>query len=254
MGNIQSSLSKTKKKVKQRLPGRKRKPDGTGSDPGEGRADSTSSLPRPEPHVVAGESRNREQDGADAAGEPVSSKDPPPHPDGPGSVPARGDDNSQEGGEADVDGGETSQRESHPHLDAEIVVGSGRSEELEGVHPSPSTPSIPRGGTPDSTWTRSSQLSPLIVPSDNVDSSTLPDRGPEVTHSDESLEPSAAADEKESNSKSTTSATAELRGVRDSAHGFGPLKSVATSLCSILDNCEVWPLSHTFYSPRSRLF
>jgi len=151
MGNIQSSLSKTKKKIKQRLAGRKRQPDGTGADPGGGRADSTSPLPRPEPHIVAGESRNREEDGANAAGEPVFSTDQPPHPDGPESVPARGNDNGQEGEEARVDGGETSQRESHPHLDVEIVVGSRRSEELEGVYPSPPTPSIPRGGTPDST-------------------------------------------------------------------------------------------------------
>ena len=79
---------------------------------------------------------------------------------------------------------------------------------------------------------------------------TLPDHDPEVAHPDESLEPSTAADEKESNSKSTASATTELlRGVRDSAGGFGPLKSVARSLCSILDNCEVWPPSHTFDSP-----
>jgi hypothetical protein len=51
--------------------------------------------------------------------------------------------------------------------------------------------------------------------------------------------------EKESGWKSTASATAKLllRGVRDSADAFGPLKSVAGGLCFVLDNCEVQPSS-----------
>jgi hypothetical protein len=51
------------------------------------------------------------------------------------------------------------------------------------------------------------------------------------------------ADENKSNWKSTASATAKLllRGVRDSADAFGPLKSVAGGLCFILENCEVRP-------------
>jgi hypothetical protein len=90
-------------------------------------------------------------------------------------------------------------------------------------------------------------LLPLIVPSGNVNTSTVPDRGPEVPPSNECAEPSAAADEKESGWKSTASATAKLllRGVRDSADAFGPLKSVASGLCFVLDNCEVCPSSHT---------
>jgi hypothetical protein len=66
---------------------------------------------------------------------------------------------------------------------------------------------------------------------------------------DESAEPSAAADEKKSNWKSTASATAKLllRGVRDSADAFGPLKAVAGGLCFVLDNCEVWPSSRICY-------
>ena len=53
---------------------------------------------------------------------------------------------------------------------------------------------------------------------------------------------SAAADENKSDWKSTASASAKLvlRGVRDSADAFGPLKSVAGGLCFILENCEVW--------------
>ena len=56
-------------------------------------------------------------------------------------------------------------------------------------------------------------------------------------------------DEKKSTWKSTASATAKLllRGVRDSSDAFGPLKSVASGLCFILENCEVWPSSHRHY-------
>ena len=64
----------------------------------------------------------------------------------------------------------------------------------------------------------------------------------EALRPSENAEPSAAMNKKLS-WKSTTSATAKLllRGVRDSADAFGPLKSVAGGLCFVLDNCEVWP-------------
>ena len=89
----------------------------------------------------------------------------------------------------------------------------------------------------------------LTVPSENVDNPALPDHGPEVIRPAESLEPSAVVDKKKSNSKPTASPTAELlREVRDSPGGYGLLKSVAASLCSILDNCEVWPPSRTLVS------
>jgi len=57
----------------------------------------------------------------------------------------------------------------------------------------------------------------------------------------ESVEPSAAVDENRSDWKSTASASAKLllRGVRDSADAFPPLKSVAGGLCFILENFEV---------------
>ena len=35
-----------------------------------------------------------------------------------------------------------------------------------------------------------------------------------------------------------------LRGVRDTADAFGPLKSVAGGLCFVLENCEVFPVSY----------
>jgi len=60
----------------------------------------------------------------------------------------------------------------------------------------------------------------------------------------EIVEQVAAADENKSDWKATASASAKLvlRGVRDSADVFGPLKSVASGLCFILENCEVRPL------------
>jgi len=151
MDDIRHSLSKTKKKVKHLLTGRKHKPDGTGPNPGGEGDDSTSSLPQPEPHIVADESRDREEDKADAAGVRASLTDRPPQPDGPESVPARGNDNGQEGGEADVYGGEALRKDSPLRSDVEVAVGGVHSEELESVYPPPSTPSISRGVEPDST-------------------------------------------------------------------------------------------------------
>ena len=56
------------------------------------------------------------------------------------------------------------------------------------------------------------------------------------------LDASVVADESGSDWKATVSASAKLllRGVRDSADAFGPLKSVASGLCFFLDNYEVW--------------
>ena len=53
--------------------------------------------------------------------------------------------------------------------------------------------------------------------------------------------PSVVPDENKSDRKSTVSASAKLllRGVRDSADAFGPLKSIAGGLCFILENGEV---------------
>jgi len=66
--------------------------------------------------------------------------------------------------------------------------------------------------------------------------------GDESSADDERVGPSAAPDENKSDRKSTASASARLllRGVRDSADAFGPLKSVAGGLCFILENSEVW--------------
>ena len=57
----------------------------------------------------------------------------------------------------------------------------------------------------------------------------------------ENVAPSPTAGESRPDWKSTASASAKLllRGVRDSADAFPPLKSVAGGLCFILENCEV---------------
>ena len=70
------------------------------------------------------------------------------------------------------------------------------------------------------------------------------DRGREENESNMDVDspgPSVAPDENRSDWKSTVSASAQLtlRGVRDSADAFGPLKSIAGGLCFILENCEV---------------
>ena len=81
----------------------------------------------------------------------------------------------------------------------------------------------------------------LTIRLGNADKPAVPDRTPQDIRPDEDAEPSAAANEKKSSWKSTALATAKLllRGVRDSADTFGPLKSVAGGLCFILENCEV---------------
>jgi len=139
-------------KKKLRLTGEKRKPDGTTANPDGERTDSTSSLPRPEHHVIEGEDYDREGDRDNVAGERVLLTDPPPQPAEPESVPAREGDNVQGGEVADIDGGEASQRHPHPHSDSEIWEESGSSGEVEWFSFSGSTPPLsPLGGEPDST-------------------------------------------------------------------------------------------------------
>ena len=80
----------------------------------------------------------------------------------------------------------------------------------------------------------------LTIPSDNAAPSTAPDQA-EVVSPDESAKLGPAASDEKSNWRSTAVATAKLllRGVRDSADVFGPLKSVAGGLCFVLENYEV---------------
>ena len=92
----------------------------------------------------------------------------------------------------------------------------------------------------------------LTIPLDNAAPSTAPDQVVEVVSPDESAKPGSAASDEKSNWRSTAVATAKLllRGVRDSADVFGPLKSVAGGLCFVLENYEVrfsTPIRHQRY-------
>ena len=99
--------------------------------------------------------------------------------------------------------------------------GNGSNAENETVEPSAASPPRPETG--------------VVTGGDREQERNEPNAG------DETVKPTAAGDEKESDWKSTASASAKLllRGVRDSADAFGPLKSVAGGLCFVLENCEV---------------
>ena len=225
MHGIRSSFSKLKKDVKYRLRGKKHAPDKVGAGTAGERVDSSSSLLRPEPHLTAsGDSGGGSRTSTDAR--QPRSRDPSPQPkpiltDGGNEDPQRGN--------AGVDEKKVSEEHSGPNPDTEVTVGS---EPDQGVHSSPSP--LPFSDEVDPGGAHSSFTSPirLIVsfPSDDVDTP----------------EPSSAVNKK-SDWKSTTFATAKLllRGVRDSADAFGPLKSVVGGLCFILENCEVRPSSQS---------
>ena len=80
--------------------------------------------------------------------------------------------------------------------------------------------------------------------------STVLDHVPEDFLPSESTELSTTVNKNKLRWKSTAAATTKmlLRGVMDSADAFGPLKSVAGGLSSILDNVEVWSSSHTVHN------
>ena len=245
---IRDSFSRSKKKFKHLLAGRKRKSGGTGTETGGESVSSVGSLLRPVSHIVAGGSHDLDDDRA-SADRRQSSADRLPQQDEPESVLVRGSETDQEGRDVGLDRGEASQVHPHPHSDVEVGVGSGPSgkgdgidgEKVERVEPSPSAPPTSRDGEPDGMRIPLFQSMPLIIPSDDVGTPAVPDHDvPEVLRPDES-EPSAAVDENKPDWKSSVSATTELlRGVKD-----GPLKSVATRLRFILENCEVWSSSYT---------
>jgi len=147
MDDIRDSLSRMKNNLKYPLRNSKRKPDGAGAS-----ADPTDSLPQQGPHVVAGDSHDRQGNRADADGEQDFPMDQRTQPDEPESASVRGSENDQERpGEAGIDV-EAGQGRPFPHLGGEVAVGVGSSQEVERVYPSSSTP-IPHGANPDSAWT-----------------------------------------------------------------------------------------------------
>ena len=153
--DFRDSLSRLKKKLKHPLTGSKRKPDRTGAGASEERVDRAGPLLQPEPHITVGGGHD-EGSGSNADVRQVHPTDRSPQPGQPLSVPVHRSEHDQE---TNVDGRGVSQGDSHPHSDAEVVVGSGPSREgnggndkkFEQVYLSPSAPSIPYGGNPDST-------------------------------------------------------------------------------------------------------
>jgi hypothetical protein len=139
-------LSKLKKKLKPQQPGNKRKPERSGADAGGERVDSTGSLPRPEPHVLSGGDHDQEGSGVNVVEGHVFSTNRPSQPDEPEPVPVRGSEDDREGREGDVD--------AHPDVEAEREGNGADGKKVEQVHPSPSTPSLVRGGRPDGMLTR----------------------------------------------------------------------------------------------------
>ena len=253
---LRNTLSRLTKKLKHRLAG-KRKPErtGAGADVVE-RVDTINPLPQPEPDTTAveggqgGNGANADGRGTASTDRPLSDRDV----DGPEpALAASRSGNDQDRGEADVEGREVSQGYSHSHIDGEVAVGYGSGPRPEGndidggeadqVHPPPSNPAIPRGEGPESTWLWLLILSHPTIPSDNSDTPAVPNHVSDTLHPDENIAPGADAGKNKSDWRSTTSASAKLllRGVRNSADAFPPLKSIAGGLCFILENCEVQP-------------
>ena len=115
-----------------------------------------------------------------------------------------------------------------PRPEPPVVTGGNREQEGNGSNPDnetaePSAASLPQ------------PKADVVTDGDREREGNEPDAG------DKTVQPSAAVDEKKLDRKSTASASAKLllRGVRDSADAFGPLKSAAGGLCFILENCEV---------------
>ena len=220
---MRSSFSKLKKDIKYRLRGKKHALDKIGAVTAEEQVDSSSSLLRPEPHLTAsGDSGGGSRTSTDARQARSRDLFPQPEP-----IPAGGGNEDPQKGHADVDEKEVNQGHSGLDPDTEVAVGSGPD---QGVHSSPSPPSLSNEAKLGGACSCFTSLLDLIIssPSDDADTAA----------------PSSAVN-KNSDWKSTTFATAKLllRGVRDSADAFGPLKSVVGGLCFILENCEV-RLSH----------
>ena len=218
MDDMLDSITKKGRKFKQLMKGKKNKPDKTGVNTAKESIDSSGSLLRPVPHTAAG-SHGGGGSRTSTDERDNHSRDRSPQPESV-SVLER---------EAVADEKEASEGRSRQ---------GGR--EAEGVHPSLSSTSIPHTGEPESAPTLSFYIPHLTVLPGNADTAA-PDHAPEGIRLSENTESSAAANKKKPDWKSTASATAKLilRGVRDSADAFGPLKSVAGGLCFILENCEV---------------
>jgi len=252
--DVRDSFSRLKKKLKHPLTGNRRKTGRTEAGADVERVDPTNSLPRLKPGVV---DRDREGGGANEDGQQVRLAGRPSQLDEPEPVPTHGSENGQ--GEGEGEG--FSQEHSHPHSHVEVAVESGHGGEGDDDSgesraslslPAHSFDSARRGTRQYVNKVISAAASDHIP--DGVDTPTVPDGLLEVSCPNEGAEPCIAMDENKSSWKSTASGATKLllRGVRDSADAFGPLKAVAGGLCFILENCEVWIPFHIYYPQRSK--
>ena len=248
MDSFLDSITRKGREVKERLRGKKGKRDKSGANTAEESINSSSSFLRPVPRVAAG-GHDGEGSRLSTDTRQVHSRDRSPQPE---VVPVGGRGDNGKGKEVDAGKKEVGQSHSCQGPNVETAVG-GRPglAEVGPLSPSP----IPHDGKPESTWTRSFHLLNLIVPSDNTEASAAPDQVPKVASPNESAKPGPATSEEKSNWMSTAVSTAKLllRGVRDAADTFGPLKSVAGGLCFILDNHEVRPSSPIGHQQRLRV-
>ena len=248
MDDIRKSISKLKRGFKHRVGGKKRAADRVGANPAGETAGSSLSLARPDFRVTAsGCDEEGTRIGTDVSQVHFQDRSPQPN----STQADEGRDNPQER-EADVDETGASQCRSRPGPDVGRAAGSRPSQEIKRTPSPPSATQISPKQEPNSTWAFSPQQLYLIALLGNAGTFAVPDRVQGDPHLDENAEPSTVSNEKKSSWKSTAFATAKLllRGVRDSADAFGPLKSVAGGLCFILENCEVWsdPTLHNYSS------
>lgn len=132
--SLRESYSRLKKDIKQRLKGKKRKPDGTGVNP----------PSQPEPPAVGGSGRDQGGDGEDVDVQHTYSTNKSVQRPGPEPVAADESENGQEGA------GQQCQIPPPPP-DVEHVVESEQRGEPERVYPSPFIPLPPHSGELDST-------------------------------------------------------------------------------------------------------
>ena len=236
MDNFFDSVTRKGRKVKERLRGKKGKRDKSGTSAAEENLRSSSSFLRPVPPIAAG---GRDGGGSRASTDTqqIHSRDRSPLPE---TVPV--------GGEKEADAGEMIASQGYSSLEPNIETAEGGGPspmEVGPLVPSPSTP-IMHGGKPESTWTRLFHLLYLIVPSDSTEPPATPDQVLEVVEPDESG-PTASKEKSDWKSAAVSTAKLLLRGVRDSADAFGPLKSVAGGLCFVLENYEVRPASPIYH-------
>ena len=238
MDDIRKSFSKLKKDFKHRVGGKKQAPDRAGANTaGEGVGSSASFLQPNLRTAVGGHDGGGSRISADVPR--VHSRDPSPHPE---PVPADEGCLDDSRREVDVDGKEVTRKYSNLDPGVQGIAGEVPGQEIKRATFPPSPAPISLKQEPDSTRTLSLRLLYLTTHLGDTGAPAVPDHKPRDLGPDEGAEPSAAANENKSSWKSTAFATAKLllRGVRDAADAFGPLKSVAGGLCFILENCEVW--------------